>query len=131
MSLVVIPLLLVIFASLGGSEYEYKLVGGLHRQAFYYAAWESFLLIGIIVFLLYFFRERLNKTGPVAKSMAANVYTVYIIHQTILIALNISMLSVNIPSIMKLFIVSLIAIPLCFILSSLIRKIPYARRVLG
>ncbi|MCW4033371.1 MAG: acyltransferase family protein [Candidatus Bathyarchaeota archaeon] len=130
MSLVIIPLIVVIIFG-GGLENTYKFVGGLHYQAFIYAAWESFLMIGIIVFLLYFFRERLNKTGLVAKSMAANVYTVYIIHVTIIIALQILMLSINIPTIMKFFIVSLIAVPLCFTLSILIRRIPYARRVLG
>jgi len=88
-------------------------------------------MVGITVFLLYFFRERLNQAGPMAKSMAANVYTVYIIHQPILIALNILMLPVGIPTILKFFIVSLMTIPLCFLLSSLIRRIPYARRVLG
>jgi glucan biosynthesis protein C len=131
MSLVVIPLILVIFILGGGSENEYKFVGGLHWQSFTYAAWESFLMIGITVFLLYFFRERLNKAGIVAKSMAANVYTVYIIHQTIVIALQILILSINIPTIMKFFIVSLLAVPLCFTISTFIRRIPYARRVLG
>jgi len=115
----------------GAEENAYKVAGGLHYQAFIFAAWESFLMIGMIVFLLYFFRERFNKAGPVAKSMAANVYTVYIIHATIIIALQILMLSINIPTIIKFFIVSLIAIPLCFTLSILIRRIPYARRVLG
>ncbi len=131
MSVVVIPLFALVLVPGGWMENVPKLIGGLHWQAFTYAAWESFLLIGIIVFLLYFFRERLNKTGPVAKSMAGNVYTVYIIHQTILIALNILMLSVNIPTIIKFFLVSLIVVPLCFLLSTLIRQIPYAKRILG
>jgi surface polysaccharide O-acyltransferase-like enzyme len=117
--------------ALEGEANMAKFAGGLHWQAFAVAAWESFLMIGIIVFLLYFFRERLNRAGPMAKSMAVNVYTVYIIHQLILIALNILMLSINIPTILKFFIVSLVAVPVCFLLSSLIRRIPYARRVLG
>ena len=131
MSLLVIPLLIVISILGGGSENSYKLFGGLYWQAFLYAAWESFVMIGIIVFLLYFFRERLNKTSPVAKSMAANVYTVYIIHVTIIAALHILILSVDIPTIAKFFIVSLIAVPVCFTVSTLIRRIPYAKRVLG
>jgi surface polysaccharide O-acyltransferase-like enzyme len=63
--------------------------------------------------------------------MAGNVYTVYIIHLTLLWILNIIFLSVDIPTILKFFIVSLIAIPVSFALSALIRKIPYAKRVLG
>ncbi len=131
MSLVVIPLLFVIVILGGVVENVEKIMGGLYWQAFMYATWESFLMVGIIIFLLYVFRERLNEAGPIAKSMAANVYTVYIIHQTILYALQISMFSVYIPTIVKFFIVPLIAVPLCFMLGSLIRMIPYTKRVLG
>jgi len=83
------------------------------------------------VFLLYFFRERFSKAGSLLRSMAGNVYTVYIIHLTLLWGMNIVFLSVDIPTILKFFIVSLIAVPLSFLLSSLIRKLPYAKRVLG
>jgi surface polysaccharide O-acyltransferase-like enzyme len=134
MSLVVIPLFFVIFilgGALEGEENIAKFTSGLHWQSFAFSLWLTFLLVGIIVFLLYFFRERLNQTSPITKSIAANVYTVYIIHQTILYALNILLLPINIPTILKFFIVSLIAVPVCFLLSSLIRRIPYARRVLG
>jgi glucan biosynthesis protein C len=135
MSLVVIPLLLVIGALGGAGEDAEKfaefLLGGLHWQAFAYAVWESFLMVGIIVFLLCFLRETLNKAGPIAKSLAINVYTVYIIHQTILAAVQILFLRIDIPTILKFFFVSLIAVILCFSLSILIRRIPFARRVLG
>jgi glucan biosynthesis protein C len=88
-------------------------------------------MVGIIVFLLYFFREILNKAGPIAKSLAINVYTVYIIHQTILAEVQILFLRIDIPTILKFLFVSLIAVILCFSLSILIRRIPFARRVLG
>jgi surface polysaccharide O-acyltransferase-like enzyme len=88
-------------------------------------------MVGIIVFLLYFFRERLNRAGSLARSMAASVFAVYIIHQTVLIMLHVFMLPVDIPTIVKFVVVSLIAVPVCFVLASLIRRIPYARRVLG
>jgi len=134
MSLVVIPLffvMMVLGRALESEENVAKFTGGLYWQSFAFSLWLTFLMVGIIVFLLYFFRERLNQAGPIAKSMAANVYTVYIIHQTILYTLNILLLDVNIPTIVKFFIAGLIAVPVCFLLSSLIRRIPYARRVLG
>jgi surface polysaccharide O-acyltransferase-like enzyme len=134
-SLVVIPFLFVIGFLGGGLEnpeqFSEFIAGGLHWQSFAYATWESFLMVGIIVFLLYFFRERLNRPGPIAKSMAASVFTVYIIHQTILIALQILLFPIAIPTIFKFFLVSLVAVFLCFVLSSLIRRIPYTRGVLG
>jgi glucan biosynthesis protein C len=93
--------------------------------------WETILFIGMTVFLLYLFRERFNKAGPLLRSMARNVYTVYIVHLTLLWGMTIVFLSVNIPTILKFFIVSFITISLSFLLSALIRKIPYAKRVLG
>jgi glucan biosynthesis protein C len=134
LSLVVIPLyfvMMVLGGALEGEENLAKFTGGLYWQSFALSLWFTFLMVGIIVYLLYFFRERLNQAGPMAKSMAANVYTVYIIHQTILYALNILLLPINIPTIVKFFVAGLIAVPVCFVLSSLIRRIPYARRVLG
>jgi surface polysaccharide O-acyltransferase-like enzyme len=134
MSLVVILLffpLLILGGALEGEAGLAKFMGGPTWQSFATSLWFTFLMVGIIVYLLYFFRERLNRTSPLAQSMAANVYTVYIIHQTVLIMLHVFMLPVNIPTIVKFVIVSLIAVPVCFVLSSLIRKIPYAKRVLG
>ncbi len=134
MSLVVILFffpIVILGGALESEENMVKFVGGLHWQSLVVAAWQSFLMIGIIVFLLYFFREKLNRTGPVAKFMAVNVYTAYIIHQTVLFALNILLLPINIPTILKFFIAGLITVPVCLGLSSLIRRIPYAKRVLG
>ena len=133
-SLITMPFFFVLVVLGGLLESEdnlFKFVGGVHWQAFSYALWESILFIGITVFLLHYFRERFNNAGSLGRSMAANVYTVYIIHQTLLYSMNILFLSIDIPTIVKFFVVSLITVPLCFILSSLIRKIPYARRVLG
>ena len=93
--------------------------------------WETILFIGMTVFLLYLFRERFNKAGPLLRSMARNVYTVYIVHLPLVWGMNLFFLSVNIPTILKFFLVSFITISLSFLLSSLIRKVPYVKRVLG
>jgi membrane-bound acyltransferase YfiQ involved in biofilm formation len=135
-SLVVIPFVLVITLAhvlLGGSLEGFGpyVMGGLHWQAFAYAVWETILMIGIITWLLYIFRKKLNRSGPTTKKMAGNAYTVYIVHQTIVTALAIVIVSVAIPTIIKFAIVSLIAVPLCFAISHLIRKAPYTNRVLG
>jgi surface polysaccharide O-acyltransferase-like enzyme len=133
-SLIVIPLILVLMigdGSLDIQENVVKFLGGMHWQAFGYALWETILFIGITVSLLYFFRDRFYEAGSLLRSMARSVYTVYIIHLTLLWWLNIVFLSIRIPTILKFFIVSMLTIPLSFLLSSLIRKIPYATRVLG
>lgn len=133
-TLVVIPLILVLMIGDGSlviQESIAKFLGGMHWQAFGYALWETILFIGITVFLLYFFRDRLNKAGSLLRLMAKNVYTVYIIHLTLVWGMNILFLSISIPTILKFFFVSLLTIPLSFVLSSLIRKIPYAIKTLA
>jgi surface polysaccharide O-acyltransferase-like enzyme len=133
-ALVMLPVFFVV-AILGGAlEAEATLtpfLGGLHWQSFAYATWESIMLISVLTFLLYLFRERFSKSSPLLRSMGSSVYTVYIIHQTVLIAFNILFLPVRIPTILKFPLVSVIVVPLCFGLASLIRRIPSVRRVLG
>jgi surface polysaccharide O-acyltransferase-like enzyme len=111
--------------------YLHMFLGGMHWQAFVTAVWDTVLFIGMTVFLLYLFREYFGKTNHILRSMVRNAYTVYIIHQTILFGMNIFFLSINIPTILKFFIVAFVTVPICFLLSTFIRKIPYAKRVLG
>jgi len=129
-----LPFFFVLFilgGALEGDANIAKFLGGFTWQAMAYAIWESIMMLAIIIFLLYFFRERFNRTGALLATMAASAYTVYIIHQTVLFGLNIVFLNVPVPSYLKFFAVSLIGVPLCFLLSYLIRKLPYAKRVLG
>ncbi len=125
------PVILILGGALESGSVDVFL-GGMTWQAFSYAVWESVLLIGILIWLLYVFRERITYHGRLSKALAANVYTVYIIHQPILIALNVALLSIAIPTTVKFILASFLAVFLCFTLSHfIIRRIPYAKRVLG
>lgn len=108
-----------------------RMMGGLHWEALLYALWESFFLVAAMIFLIHLFRTRFNQAGSWLSFLAANVYTVYIIHQTILYGVNIGLLGVDLPSIIKFFVAAAITIPVCFLLSALIRRLPGATRVLG
>jgi len=133
-ALLTFPILIVVLVLGGVLEDEAKgalFMGGFTWQSAAYAIWESIMMVAMIIFLLYFFRERINRTSAITIGMAASVYTVYIIHQTILYGLNIGFLSIEIPSYTKFFIVSLIGVTLSFLLSIPVRKLPYAKQVLG
>jgi len=133
-ALVTMPLFFVVVILGGALEEEAQLakfLGGFHWQSFAYVVWESVMFLAVLTFLLYYFREHFSQAGPWGISMAANVYTVYIIHQTVLITMNILFLPVGIPTILKFVVVSLITVPLCFWLAGLVCMIPYAKRVLG
>jgi surface polysaccharide O-acyltransferase-like enzyme len=133
-ALVTLPVFFVLAVLGGALESDAaveRFLGGMGWQSMAYAAWESTMFIAALTYLLYFFRERFSQAGPLLRSMSKSVYTVYIIHQTLIIALNLLFLPVAIPTLLKFVLVSLIGVPVCFGLAGLIRRIPYADRVLG
>jgi glucan biosynthesis protein C len=98
------PAFAVLFISGGALESDANIalfMGGLRWQALGYALWESVMVIAMNVFLISLFGQRLNRSGTIAGPMAKGVYTVYIIHVTILLAIQGLLYGVAIPSILK------------------------------
>jgi glucans biosynthesis protein C len=133
-ALVMLPTFFV-FAILGGAlegeEQVAKLMGGAYWQNFAYCIWEAIMLISVLTFILYFFRERITQAGRLERALAASVFTVYIIHQTVVIAIDIFFVPLSMPPALKFVLVSIIALPLSFGLAMLILKIPGTKKVLG
>ncbi|MFX0211112.1 MAG: acyltransferase family protein [Candidatus Hodarchaeota archaeon] len=126
------PSLILMLVLNGGEEGLGELIaGGWHWQALLVATWSSVLCFSISIWLLAFFKRKYNHQSPFVKLLSKNAYTVYIIHIIMAIVVVIPLLSIDLPSIVKLIIASMITIPLCFILAHLIRKIPFSSRVLG
>jgi surface polysaccharide O-acyltransferase-like enzyme len=122
-----VPLMLVGGATTSFDPYR----GGWHWQAFAYAVWESFLCISMCIGVIYAFRRYLNRRGKLAEFLVPNAYTAYIIHA--LVITTVALIArdlLPIYPLLKWVVVALVSVPLCFGLSSLIRKIPYTDRVL-
>jgi glucan biosynthesis protein C len=111
-------------------ENDKLLRGGLHWQALTYSMWESFLCVSMCIGLIYAFRRYLNRRGKLAGFLVPNAYTAYIIHAPVIIALALAIRDIPAYPLIKWAVVGLVAVPLCFGLSSLIRKLPYTNRVL-
>jgi glucans biosynthesis protein C len=103
--------------------------GGLNWLAFGYALWEAIMVVGVSMGLLALFRHRWNHQGRVARSLASNVYLVYLIHAPVLIGFAYAFHVVALYPLLKWAIAALVTIPLCFLVSLLIRKIPLVNRV--
>lgn len=118
---------------LGGGALEQGLDpfrGGMHWQALAYALWESFLGLGMCIGLTYAFHRYGNRQGKLAGFLSRNAYTAYLIHEVVIIAIAYAVRDVALYPLLKWAVVALVAVPLCFGLSSLIRKLPYTDRVL-
>jgi surface polysaccharide O-acyltransferase-like enzyme len=85
------------------------------------------MTIGVI----YAFRRWANRQGTLAKFLSPNAYAAYLIHGPVIVAVAYLARDLAIYPLFKWALVALVAIPLCFALSQLIRQLPYAKRVLG
>ena len=86
--------------------------------------------MGMCIGLIYLFRRYLNGQGRLAKFLAPNAYTAYIIHAQVITATALVLRNVDLYPLLKFGLVVLIAVPVSFALSNLIRKVPYTERVL-
>jgi glucans biosynthesis protein C len=66
----------------------------------------------------------------VAKSVAANVYLVYLTHPVVLVGFSYAFHVVVLYPLLKWGIAVLITLPLCFLISGVIRRIPLLNRAL-
>lgn len=127
-TLAVLSLIAGVFNNPDNAE---KFLGGLTPVAFGYSVWDTVLFVAITIWMLWFFQKRYNFTNKLLQWLSANAFAVYIIHQTVLVAVNVALDGVNLTSSLKFVVAVLITIPLCFGLSDLLRRIPGTRRVLG
>jgi surface polysaccharide O-acyltransferase-like enzyme len=104
--------------------------GGWHWQSLGYALWESGLCLTMCVGLVYLFRRYGDRQGQLARFLSRNAYAAYLIHEAVIVALAYAARGVEVYPLLKWVLASLVALPLCFGLSSLIRRLPYADRVL-
>jgi len=128
-------LVLVVFpimVSLGGFGEESipRYLGGLHWQALAMALWEQSLGIALMVGLLILFRERFNRHSGLSQAASANSYAVYVIHAPLLIVFTLAVRGIQIHPLAKFVLVTLIAVPLCFLAAAMVRRLPGARRIL-
>jgi glucan biosynthesis protein C len=113
----------------GPQQTNLPMAGGFQWLSLCYALWESFVVVGVGIGLLVLFRERWNHQGRLAKELAADIYTVYLIHPVVLVGFAYAFSVVALYPLLKWGIAVLITIPLCFLISSGIRRIPLVNRV--
>ncbi|MGZ3602662.1 MAG: acyltransferase family protein [Ktedonobacterales bacterium] len=113
----------------GGNDLGSMWAGGWHWLALVVALWQPFILVGASLGLLVLFRERLHRQGRLAREAAASAYTVYLIHPLVLVPFCSAVAAVALYPLLKFAVAVLITLPLCFLVSGWIRRIPYVNRV--
>lgn len=108
-----------------------RLRGGPYIEALLFSAWEVFVLIGLGLGLLLFFREHYTQTGKLRRVLSRNNYAVYLIHVPIIFLLGLALADLEIHSLAKFGLTTMIAVPLCYLVSHFfVRRLPFADRIL-
>jgi hypothetical protein len=105
-------------------------MGGLHWQSVAYCLWESFVSISMSIGLITFFREKFDEQNKLFKIMSDNAFSVYVFHAPIVVAITLLFSSVHLIPVLKSIMMSIIIIPICFlIINFTIWKIPFLRKL--
>ena len=84
--------------------------------------WESLLCSSMCIGLTVVFRDSVNTQSSLAKEMAQNTYAAYMLHVFVAILFQFLALGLAAPPLLKFFLVSLVTVPLSFLLAGLIRR---------
>jgi hypothetical protein len=106
-------------------------LGGFTWQSAIYVLWESVICFSTIIFLSYFFRSRFNKKNKFAQIVSKNAYTAYIIQAIIIYIFTLLFLNISMHPLLKFVLVSPIVVIVTFLVSFIIRQIPFAKKSLG
>jgi hypothetical protein len=108
-----------------------SLIGQGSLSSAFYASWEAIWAVGMTMFAIFVFRRYFNSAGRFWKFFSQHFYTAYIIAATIIVSITAVILSqIHIASLLKFGLASVIILPLIWAAAFLVRKIPFADRVL-
>ena len=93
-------------------------------QSAAYSFWESFFCVGVCLGFICWFRDQFNTQGRISKFLSANAFGVYVFHTPILVFVSMLFKDMAMYPFMKYLIVAAITIPLSFVITHFLRKIP-------
>ena len=105
-------------------------MGGIHWQSLAYAVWEQVTGFSLVIGLLGIFRGKYNSQGNWGKRLSASAYGVFIFHAPVVVMITVTLRNVELNGILKLLLLAPVTVAAAFLVAYLVRKIPYADRVL-
>ncbi len=85
-------------------------------------AWESLLCCGVCIGLIVLFRDFANVRTPLLAELGRSQYLACVLHLGLVVGLQAAALALPAPPLVKFVLVTAAAIPLTFVLASLLRR---------
>jgi glucans biosynthesis protein C len=99
-------------------------------QSAFYALWDSAFSVGMCLGLITLFRRYFNRQTRFGRFLSQQAFTVYIIHIPVIVLLALTLRDLHPGALPKFALAALIGVPLCFMIAFLVRKLPFASRIL-
>jgi len=119
---------------LGGAFLDYQpFNGGFTWQSAAYSIWESYVGVSVSIGLIAITKEKFNKQNKLVKTMSDDAFSVYVFHTPIIVLMSVLFFTkiTGIIPLVKLFLLIITAIPICFLVMHFtVRKIPILRKLL-
>jgi hypothetical protein len=124
------PLWFVMMVSGGAMEGRLdQFFGGLHWQAAAYAFWDTLICVGMVLGLIVVFCRRFCKQGRITRFAADNTFGVYVFHTPLVVLITMLLKDWPAYPLLKFAVALLLAVPVCFLASGAIRRVPLMRRL--
>jgi Acyltransferase family len=105
-------------------------VGNGHWQSAVYVLWDSIFAVGLCLGAISLFRRFFNGQGRLGSFLSQHSYAVYFIHTPIVVFAAIALKGLQIAPMLKFGLVAVIAVPACFAAAFILRRMPFAARIL-
>jgi len=99
-------------------------------QSAVYALWDSTSAVGMCLGVITLFRSFFNGQGRFGRFLSQHSYTVYVIHIPVVVFLAVALRGIDLEPLLKFGMATVIAVPTCFAIAYIVRKIPLASRIL-
>lgn len=94
-----------------------------------YALWDSVFSVGVCLGLITIFRRFFNHPSGLGRFLSRHAFTVYVVHPPVIVLLALALRGIHLQQLLKFGLAALLGVPLCFAVAFLVRKIPFASRV--
>ncbi|HEX2185973.1 MAG TPA: acyltransferase [Chloroflexota bacterium] len=104
--------------------------GGLNRGSLLWSTWEAVICAGLCIGLVVLFRQYATTPGRLMRAAAPNAYGAYILHILPVVGLQFALAGVALPPLAKFALVTAFGLPLSFLITAGLRRLPGVRSVL-
>jgi peptidoglycan/LPS O-acetylase OafA/YrhL len=106
-----------------------RFVGNGSVESAAYALWDSVFAVGMCLAAITFFRRFFAVKSSLGGFLSQQSYAVYVIHVPIVVFVGVALKGIEIAPLLKFVLAAVIALPTCFGVAYLLRRIPGVSRV--